>query len=51
MCYDGLKNEDFILHCTIVLWSGDILALAKLMCTCEYNAYQNCQYCNLCGIY
>ncbi len=51
MCYDGLKNEDFILHCTVVLWSGDTPALAKLMCTCGHNAYQGCRYCNLCGIY
>jgi len=51
MCYDGLKDEEFMLHCTVVSWSGDTPALAKLMCTCGHNGYQEYHYCNLCRIY
>ena len=50
-CRDGFKNQDFILHCSVVSWSGDIPALAKLMCTTGHNSYQGCRYCNLCGIW
>ena len=51
MCYDGLKDEEFMLHCTVISWSGATPALAKLMCTSGHNAYQGCRYCNLRGMY
>jgi hypothetical protein len=50
-CYDGNKNQDFILHCSIISWSGDTPALAKLMHTTGHNSYQGCQYCNIYGIW
>ncbi|GES88052.1 transposase domain-containing protein [Rhizophagus clarus] len=39
-CHDGYTNQDFILHCSVVSWSGDTPALAKLMCTTGHNSYQ-----------
>ncbi|GES76293.1 transposase domain-containing protein [Rhizophagus clarus] len=50
-CHDGYTNQDFILHCSVVSWSGDTPALAKLMCTTGHNSYQGCQYCDLRGIW
>ena len=50
-CFDGLKNENFILHCSVMSWSGDTPALAKLMYTTGHNSYEGCWYCKLCGIY
>ncbi|RIB11189.1 hypothetical protein C2G38_1978657, partial [Gigaspora rosea] len=41
----------FILRCSVVSWSGDTPALAKLMCTTGHNSYQGCRYCNLSGIW
>jgi hypothetical protein len=39
------------LHCSVISWSGDTPALAKLMCTTGHNSYQGCRYCNLRGIW
>src|ERR1043166_10199765 len=50
-CYDGAQQEDFILRCSVVSWSGDIPALAKLMCTTGHNSYEGCRYCKLRGTY
>lgn len=50
-CYDGNTNQDFILHCSIVSWSGDTPGLAKLMYTTGHNSYQGCRYCNIRGIW
>ncbi|GES72716.1 transposase domain-containing protein [Rhizophagus clarus] len=50
-CHDGYTNQDFILHCSVVSWSGDMPALAKLMCTTGHNSYQGCRYCDLRGIW
>ncbi|CAG8560944.1 87_t:CDS:2 [Cetraspora pellucida] len=48
---NGSKNEDFILHCSVVSWLEETPALAKLMCTTGHNSYQGCRYCNICGIW
>ncbi|CAG8558042.1 5689_t:CDS:2, partial [Racocetra persica] len=51
-CYDGYTNQDFILHCSVVSWSGDMPALAKLMCTTGTILTKVVgQYCNICGIW
>ncbi|CAG8704401.1 23008_t:CDS:2, partial [Gigaspora rosea] len=50
-CHDSYTNQDFILHCSVVSWSGNTPALAKLMCTTGHNSYQGCRYCNICGIW
>ena len=50
-CRDGYKNQDFILHCSVVSWLGDIPALAKLMCTTGHNSYQGYRYCNIHGVW
>ncbi|GES80966.1 transposase domain-containing protein [Rhizophagus clarus] len=50
-CHDGYTNQDFILHYSVVSWSGDTPALAKLMCTTGHNSYQGCRYCDLRGIW
>jgi len=41
-CYDGAQQEDFILRCSVVSWSGDMPALSKLMCTTGHNSYEGC---------
>jgi len=46
-CFDGLKNENFTFHCSVVSWSGDTPALTKLMYTTGHNSYEGCRYCKL----
>jgi hypothetical protein len=41
----------FKLHAHILSWSGDLPALAKLMCTTGHNSYQACRFCYLRGTY
>ncbi|CAG8478694.1 17058_t:CDS:2 [Racocetra persica] len=47
---DGVTEETFILHTHILSWSGDILALIKVMCTTGHNSYKACRFCSICGI-
>ena len=39
------------MRCSVVSWSGDTPALAKLMYTTGHNSYQGCRYCELRGTY
>ncbi|CAG8845589.1 7083_t:CDS:2, partial [Racocetra persica] len=41
-CVDGLIEKTFTLHIHILNWSGDILALAKVMNTTGHNSYKAC---------
>ncbi|GES90549.1 transposase domain-containing protein [Rhizophagus clarus] len=50
-CYDGFKEETFTLRCSVVSWSGDTPALAKLMYTIGHNSYKGCRYCEIHGVY
>jgi hypothetical protein len=50
-CYDAASQETFILRSHILLCSGDIPALSKVMCLSGHNAYYRCRFCYLCEIY
>ncbi|CAG8787807.1 16657_t:CDS:2, partial [Gigaspora margarita] len=49
-CIDGATEETFILRAYILSWSGDILALAKIMCTTGHNSYKACRFCSIHGV-
>ncbi|GET53357.1 transposase domain-containing protein [Rhizophagus irregularis DAOM 181602=DAOM 197198] len=49
--YDALLKENFILRCHVVMWTGDMPAVSKLMCMTGHNAYLGCRYCYLKGVY
>ncbi|CAG8512192.1 17192_t:CDS:2 [Cetraspora pellucida] len=44
-CYDALSQETFMLRGHILSSSGDILALSKIMCISDHNAYSGCCFC------
>ena len=50
-CYDAKRNKNFTLRAHILSWSGDLPALAKVMCTIGHNSYQGYHFCYLRGIY
>jgi hypothetical protein len=50
-CFDSLTERTFVLHAHILSWSGDIPALAKIMCTTGHNSYKACRFCLICGTY
>jgi len=50
-CYDGLKDEPFLLHAYVLSWSGDTLGLTKLMNLTGHNSYKGCHCCDIRGIY
>ncbi|RIB27963.1 hypothetical protein C2G38_1952520, partial [Gigaspora rosea] len=41
----------FVLHGCVLSWSGDTLALTKLISLTGHNSYKGCRYCNIKGIY
>ena len=45
--YDGLTKSNFNLHCYVIMWTGDISAISKIM----HNSYMSCQFCYLKGTY
>ena len=51
MIYDGLTKSNFNLHCYVVMWTGDIPAISKLMNITGHNSYMGCRFCYLKGIY
>ncbi|GES92308.1 transposase domain-containing protein [Rhizophagus clarus] len=51
MMYDGLLKEDFLLHSHIIMWTGDIPAITKIMCLSGHNSYTACRFCYLRGVY
>ncbi|CAG8610049.1 8273_t:CDS:2, partial [Racocetra persica] len=46
---DGLIEKTFIFYTYILSWSGDILALAKVMNTTGHNSYKACRFCFIRG--
>ncbi|GET00648.1 transposase domain-containing protein [Rhizophagus clarus] len=51
MMYDGLLKEDFLLRSHIIMWTGDIPAITKIMCLSGHNSYTACRFCYLRGVY
>jgi hypothetical protein len=49
--YDALLKENFVLRCHVVIWTGDMPAISKLMCMSGHNAYLGCRFCYLKGVY
>lgn len=49
--HDAHANKTFTLRGSVVLVSGDMPAMAKLMAMKGPNAYSCCRYCNIRGIY
>ncbi|CAG8845425.1 14992_t:CDS:2, partial [Gigaspora margarita] len=44
-CVDGVIGKTFTLRAHVLSWSGDIPALAKVMCTTGHNSYKACHFC------
>ena len=42
---------EFILHVYIIVWTGDIQALSKVMNITGHNSYSGCRFCDIKGIY
>jgi hypothetical protein len=51
MIYDGLLKENFLLRSHIIMWTGDIPAITKIMCLSGHNSYVACRFCYLRGVY
>jgi len=51
MIYDGLLKENFLLYSHIIMWTGDIPAITKIMCLSGHNSYVACRFCYLRGVY
>jgi hypothetical protein len=49
--YDGLLKENFLLRGHIIMWTGDIPAITKIMCLSGHNSYSACRFCYLQGVY
>lgn len=49
--YDALSKENFVLRCHVVMWTGDMPAISKLMCMTGHNAYFGCRFCYIKGVY
>ena len=50
-CFDSLTESTFTIHAYILSFSGDLPALAKVMCTTGHNSYKGCRFCDIRGIY
>jgi hypothetical protein len=50
-CFDGDTENIFILHAYVLSFSGDLPALAKIMCTTGHNSYRACHFCSIRGLY
>src|SRR6266542_442457 len=51
LCYDAYMQYEFILHAYIIAWTGDILALSKVINITGHNSYSGCRFCDIRGIY
>jgi hypothetical protein len=51
MIFDGLKKENFLLRSYIILWTGDIPAMTKVMHLTGHNSYMGCRFCYIKGTY
>lgn len=51
MMYDGFLKENFLLRSHMIMWTGDIPAITKIMCLTGHNSYLGCRFCYLKGIY
>ena len=51
MMYDGFLKENFLLHSHIIMWTGDIPAITKIMCLTGHNSYMGCRFCYIKGVY
>src|SRR5215208_4496444 len=51
LCYDAYMQCEFILHAYIIAWTGNILALSKVMNITGHNSYSGCRFCDIKGIY
>ena len=51
MIYDNFLKENFLLHSYIILWTGDIPAITKLMCLTGHNSYMGCRFCYVKGVW
>jgi hypothetical protein len=40
-----------MLRAHVLLWTGDIPAISKLVNLMGHNAYMGCRHCNICGVY
>ena len=49
--YDGLSKENFLLRGHMIMWTGDIPAITKIMCLTGHNSYMGCRFCYLRGVY
>ena len=49
--YDKFTNSNFTLHAHVLLWTGDIPAISKLVNLTGHNSYMGCRFCNLRGVY
>ncbi|CAG8453526.1 6668_t:CDS:2 [Dentiscutata heterogama] len=50
-CIDGATENSFTLYAHILSFSGDLLALAKVMHITGHNSYKACCFCSIQGIY
>ena len=46
-----MTGNTFTLHAYILSLSGDLPALAKVMCTTGHNSYKACRFCSIQGVY
>ncbi len=49
--YDAFMQCEFTLHAYIIVWTGDISALSKIMNITGHNSYSGCRFCDIRGIY
>lgn len=46
-----MTGDTFTLHAHLLSLSGDLPALAKVMCTTGHNSYKACRFCSIQGVY
>src|SRR6266496_4865037 len=51
LCYDAFMQCEFTLYAYIIVWTGDILALSKVMNITGHNSYSGCRFCDIKRIY
>ena len=49
--FDSMLNETFTLRCHVVIWTGDIPAITKIMHLTGHNSYLGCRFCYIKGTY
>jgi len=49
--FDSLSNKNFILRCHVILWTGDIPAITKIMHLTGHNSYMGCRFCYIKGVF